>query len=298
MIDELRQMAIFAKTVEQGSFRAAGQVLRLSPSVVSHHIGQLEQRIGTPLLYRSTRRLSLTEDGKKLLTAALAMLDAAENGLKHISRDGETLMGSLRLTVPALLNNSALYSHVAAFSRKHEGVTICIDSSDTRRDIIADGYDVAIAMGPIKSSSLKTRHLFTVERVLVTSPEYADQKRTPVSPSDLTHWTWLELSQLRNEKTAFQNAEHRYLLSKRNHQFSVNDANALVGLVCAGAGIALLPLFLVQDYIQNGRLTTLLNDWTVPSQEVFAVWPPNVTANGVVTQFVQYLEESMTDREL
>ena len=89
MIDELRQIAIFAKTIEHGSFRATAQALRLSPSVVSHHVAQLEQRLGTALLYRTTRKLSLTPDGERLLHAAQAMIEAAEAGIQDITNKTE-----------------------------------------------------------------------------------------------------------------------------------------------------------------------------------------------------------------
>ena len=298
MIDELRQIAIFAKTVEEGSFRAAGQALRLSPSVVSHHVGQLEQRLGTPLLYRSTRKLSLTADGQKLLTAAHAMLEAAETGLKHISRDGEILSGSLRLTVPALLTRSDLFSHIASFSKDHSEVQLSVDSSDTRRDIIADGYDVAITLGPLKSSSLKARKLFQMKRVLVASPDYAIQHNSPETPADISEWRWLELNPVKHHRTVFYREKERQIVSKRRTQITANNANALVELVSAGAGLALLPRFLTEPYVNEGRLTYVLEEWEVAPMDIFAVWPPNVTTDGIVKKFVQFLSETIPDTDL
>lgn len=155
MIDELRQIFIFAKTVDHGSFRAAAKALRLSPSVVSHHVGQLEQSLGTALLYRSTRKLSLTPDGERLLSAAHTMIEAVEAGVQDIANQTRHVSGILRLTVPAVLGQSDLTDQFARFAVAYPQVRIDIDYSDSRRDIIGDGYDVAIRIGDLEDSSLK-----------------------------------------------------------------------------------------------------------------------------------------------
>jgi DNA-binding transcriptional LysR family regulator len=103
MLDQLRPLAVFAKTVETGSFRAAASALELSPSVVSHHIAQLETRLGVALLYRSTRRLALTRVGERLFQSARVMLEAAETGLDSVSRQSRQPVGELRITAPAVL---------------------------------------------------------------------------------------------------------------------------------------------------------------------------------------------------
>lgn len=298
MIDELRQIAIFAKTVEHGSFRAAGQALRLSPSVISHHVGQLEQHLGTPLLYRSTRKLSLTSDGRKLLVAANVMLEAAESGLRTISREGEKLSGSLRVTLPALLTYSGLLSNIAEFSNSHTEVQVSVDSSDDYHDIIADGYDVAITHGPVKNSSLNVEKLFQLDRLLVLSPEYAQKQLPPVSPADLVDWHWLEVNPVNHNRIQFQNGRKRVSVSKRRTQISVNNTNALLQLVVSGAGLAVLPRFLVEPHLKTGRLQCVLEEWEIESLEIFAVWPVNATTNGTVKSFVKYLCETATNDSL
>jgi len=161
MLDELRQIAIFAKTVDHGSFRAAAQALRLSPSVVSHHVGQLEKNLGTALLYRSTRKLSLTPDGERLLEAAHNMINAAETGLQLISQQSNEHSGVLRVTVPALFTQSFLTEQLAEFTLEYPKVHLTLDFSEFRRDLIADGFDLAIRAGDMKDSSLKSQLLFS-----------------------------------------------------------------------------------------------------------------------------------------
>ncbi len=293
MIDELKQIAIFAKTVEHGSFRAAGQALRLSPSVVSHHVAQLEKQLGTPLLYRSTRKLSLTSDGKKLLTAANAMLEAAELGFKNISREGNNLSGSLRLTVPALMTHTDLLRRIAFFSNSHSEVKVSIDSSDHRQDIIAEGFDVAIVPGPLKNSSLLTEKLYHIRRKLVTSPAYAKSQKKPESPADLTTWRWLEQCPVIHQRTEFSSARQKVSISKRRVQISVNSSHALLELVIAGGGLAVLPGFIVEPHLHEGHLQVVLEDWEIEPIELYACWAPNATSNGTAERFIQFLSDNI-----
>jgi len=293
MIDELRQIAIFAMTVKEGSFRAAGQALNLSPSVISHHVGQLERRLGTPLLYRSTRKLSLTEDGRILLNAAHTMLEAAETGLRNVSREDKDLSGTLRLAVPALLTQSDLFSHIADFSNKHLQVKLIVDCTDTHRNIIADGYDLAITPGPIKSSSLKSRKLYQMQRTLVVAAGYARKHHSPTTPTDLNNWQWLRLSSEINNRTTFYKEEQSLMNSNRLAHISANDTNALLELALANGGLALLPRFLVEPYVKQGRLIYLLEDWWVAPEDIFIVWPPNVSAESIVKKFVRFLSTTV-----
>jgi DNA-binding transcriptional LysR family regulator len=293
MIDELRQIAIFAKTIEHGSFRAAAQALRLSPSVVSHHVAQLEERLGTALLYRSTRKLSLTPDGERMLLAARTMIEAAENGLHEISSHTDQPSGILRLTLPAILSESEIIRHLADFSDQYPLVQLSLDFSDDRRDLISDGYDIAIRAGDMKDSSLKAQLLFKFERRLVASQAYLAERASPKAPADLETWDWLELAPVWNKKTEFHNARKRSTVKKLNSRISTNSAQTLSHLACAGAGLAIIPQYLAAPQVAAGKLTFVLPDWSVDPISVFAVWPPNAPKDGLIKQLVNYLKDNL-----
>ena len=292
MIDELRQIYIFAKTVDHGSFRAAAQALRLSPSVVSHHVGQLEQRLGTALLYRSTRKLSLTSDGERLLAAAHTMIDAVEAGVQDIANKTQQVSGILRLTVPAVLGQSDLTDQFAKFALAHPQVQLVIDFSDARRDLIADGYDAAIRVGDMEDSSLKARKLFEIRRRLVAAPSYLKARPKPLSPKDLKDWDWLELGPVWKNKPVFRNAGKSNVLSKLIFRISVNNVYALSHLARAGAGLAIIPEFIAEPYVSAGDLKYVLRDWAVDPVQVFAVWPPNAPKGGLIKRFVEFLGDT------
>ncbi len=291
MLDELRQIYIFAKTVDHGSFRGAAQSLRLSPSVVSHHVGQLEKRLGVALLYRSTRKLSLTADGERLLAAAHTMIDAVETGVHDIAYQTQQISGILRLTVPAFLGQSDLTNQFARFTLKNPKVQLEIDYSDARRDVIADGYDVAIRAGDMQDSSLKARKLFEMRRCLVAAPAYLKTRPKPSLPKDLTDWDWLEFGPVWNTKRVFKNSGKTSTLAKQSFRISVNDAYALSHLARAGAGVAIIPEFIAAPYVSTGELKHLLQDWSVDSINVYAVWPQNAPKGGLIKLFINFLSE-------
>ena len=290
MLDELRQIAIFAKTVDHGSFRGAAQALRLSPSVVSHHVGQLEARLGTALLYRSTRKLSLTEDGERLLTAAHDMIRAAESGLQDIVHQTQHLSGTLRLTAPAVLAQSRLMDQLAKFAVAYPRVNMSIDFSDDRRDIITDGYDVAIRVGEMKDSSLKALKLFDIQRRLVAAPEYLATKSKPKTPRELSDWDWLELAPVWRKKPTFRKAGKSQSVLKRNARISVNNVYALSQLTRAGAGLAIVPEFIAQPDVADGKLQYVLTDWVTDPVTTYVVWPSNAPKHGLIKHFVDFLK--------
>ncbi len=288
MLDQLRQIAIFARTVEHGSFRGAAQALRLSPSVVSHHISQLEQSLSTALLYRSTRRLALTDDGRRLMDAARDMLAAAEAGLQAVSDHSETPSGEIRVTAPAVLAQSDLPERIAAFAAAYPLVSLVLDFADQRRDLIRDGFDVAIRMGWLEDSQLISRRLNATERKLVCAPDLLRGKDEPQSPADLKAWPWLELTQV-GAGLSFRHKNGQRQEIRPDARIGVNDANAMAKLCESGAGLAVLPSFLIDKALAGGRLCALLPDWKPAEIGVYAVWPQNAPRRGLVGRFVDSL---------
>lgn len=289
MLDQLRQIAIFAKTVDHGSFRAAARALRLSPSVLSHHVTQLEESLGTALIYRTTRKLSLTADGERLLASARIMLEAAETGLQEVSNQHQQPSGMLRVTVPAVLAQSKLVDAMGRFAVSYPNVRLSLDFSDVRRELIGDGFDIAIRMGWLEDSSLKARTLFEVERRTVAATDYVTARGEPKTPEDLVSWDWLELAPVWHKKPEFKKGSKRVEIARPDSRISVNDAQALHRLTRLGAGLAIIPEFLIVDDVQSGALKLILPDWKVPAVGVHAVWPPNAPRDGLVRQFVGFL---------
>ncbi|AZZ92041.1 LysR family transcriptional regulator [Hahella sp. KA22] len=290
MIDDLRALAVFAKTVEAGSFRAAASALSLSPSVVSHHISGLETRLGVALLYRSTRRLSLTSEGERLFDHAKTMLAAAEAGLNAIAEQAAEPTGRLSITAPAVLARGPFTEDVAAFALAYPRVSLCINYSDIRQDLIRDGIDLAIRIGAMPDSALKSKKLFDLTRRLVASPHYLQSRATPSKPEDLLDWEWIGLKMRPNHKLLYNAAGecHRIDYSPR---ITVDSIDAVCQLAAAGLGLATPPAFLVEEDLRVGRLCDPLPGWNVDALGVYALWPPNAARESLTYRFIQFLQE-------
>jgi len=265
----------------------------LSASVVSHHVAQLEARLGTALLYRSTRRLSLTSDGEVLLASARDMIEAAEIGLRAVGDNAGEPSGVLRVTAPAVLAQSQFVDRIAAFANAFPRVELELDFSDLQRNVVRDGIDLAIRMGWLRDSALMARKLGEVERKVVAAQRYVARHKPPAKPADLEGWNWIEFSQV-SLKVEFRRRGHRAVRLRPKSNIQVNDANALCRLACAGTGVAILPDFLVQRGLKDGTIEHVLPEWRVSSVGVFAVWPQNAPKGGLTARFVDFIGSAKT----
>lgn len=290
MIDHLRHLAIFAKVVEHGTLRAAAKELRLSPSVVSHHITQLEEKLGVPLLYRSTRKFSLTRDGERLIGPAQTMLAAAEAGITKTLDHAAELSGTLRITAPALFARSPLADRMAQFVKDNPKVHLKLDYSEHRRDMIAEGIDVAIRVGWLEDSQLKARKLFDEVRICFVSPDYLEKRPIPQSPSQLEDWDWLELTPV-PLKLTFRKEAHEDIVIRPEPRFSADNATALYHMAANGVGLVVLPKFMAAEDLADNKIQVLFPDWELEAVGVYAVRPPNSPRDGLAAKFIEGLVE-------
>ena len=290
MIDRLRQMAIFAKTIDHGSFRGAAKELHLSPSVVSHHVSQLEEHLGVALLYRTTRKLALTQEGERLLTATRQMLESVEGELNALTASARDPSGELRITAPSVLSQSALTDMIASFAARYPRVHLTLDFSDIRKEIITEGFDIAIRMAirPGRNSP-SSRRLFRVERNLVAAPDFLSRLPSPQQPNDISDWQWLELSPVQDKVLTFRRDNDVQAVRRTAPGLACNDAQALYRLARAGAGLAVVPDFLATSDAANGAICHVLPDWKLEPVEVFAEWPANAPRHGLIRLFINHL---------
>ena len=288
MIDELRAMAIFATAVESGSFRGAAKKLQLSPSVISHHISKLEQQLGTTLLYRSTRKLSLTDNGKKLFSSTQMMIQAAENGLSDIASQSAEPSGNLTLTIPAMFAKSQLMDDIGAFATLYPKIKLSISVSDLAQDLVRDGIDLAIRIGDLPDSNLKCKRLFDMPRTLVVSSEVAKLRGPVKHPLELATWDWIGLK---------MRPQHKVLISGTGEKIQVNyqprisldSMEAVCQLTLAGLGLSSPATFMVDNAIEQGLLTHILPNWKIPSLGVYALWPDHAFQKTLSHRLVEFL---------
>lgn len=286
MLDQLRQVAIFAKTIDHGSFRGAAREIGLSPSVVSHHISALEEHLGVALIYRTTRKLALTKEGEQLLASTHPMFEAVEGVLSELSNSASNPAGELRVATPSILIHSQLTDMLSVFSMQHPGVKLILDYSDERQDIITGGYDIAIRMGLKRKSASTTRALFQVQRRLVASSDYLKNCPSVTTPQEIEDWDWIELTPVRHIKPTFRKPKSKQRTIKPVAHIAANDALAVYHLARAGAGLAVVPELLAVEGIKSGAVKYVLPDWKLDPIEVFAAWPSNAPRNGLINLLV------------
>ena len=287
MLDLLRAIAVFAKTVEAGSFRGAARRLALSPSVVSHHMTQLEIALGVSLLYRTTRQFSLTEHGKRLYDEARNMVAAAERGMAALSSDADDPSGQLRIAMPASLLSEDVYAGLAAFAAAFPRVGLAMHFSDVQIDIIGQGVDVALRAGAMKNSSLWSKKLYAFERTLVATPGYLAKQPIPRTPQALTASEWVRLSS-RPPTATFVHRGRKQTI-EFSSRLVVDSGVGLLQLACQGLGLAMVPAAMARADLASGRLVEVLPTWKLESLAVYAVWPAGVSS-GLVQRLVAYLE--------
>lgn len=291
MIDQLRAMAIFREVAETGSFRGAAKTLKLSPSVVSHHVSQLEEQLGTALLYRSTRRISLTDDGHKLFAASQKLVAAANEGLSALHKSVEQPAGRLRIeTIGNVFERSPHIDNLVAFARQHPKIELSISFSDRRADIFGSDCDVALRAGWLEDSQYKVRKLFNLKRVLIASPSYMAGRKTPKTADDLAELHWIKFSQLPINRQLTNSSGD---MPKFNAKIAieVDGVVPMCEMARNGMGLASVPRLQVEDDIKNGTLLEIFPAWNLSAVGVYAIWPNNVSQDSLSLRFVRFMAE-------
>lgn len=290
MIDDLRAMTLYVRTVELGSFRACADSFKLSPSVVSHHISQLEKKYGIALLYRSTRKLSQTHEGKAFFEFASQMVASAQDALNVLNGESVTPFGRLTISLPAGLTGSAFMTKISEFIKKYPQINVSLVLTDQQVDLISDGIDIAIRTGTLKDSSLKTRNLGFVRRTLVCAPDYYAKQPVPNHPTDLSSWDWVRLKMLPAKRSFHHKTQARCEVPYES-RLEVDSVEAMYQMTKNGLGLSSPPDYTVKDDISNGTLVEVLPDWHVTDKKVSAVWPSNVAQLSLTMRFLNHMAE-------
>jgi DNA-binding transcriptional LysR family regulator len=288
MIDKLRSIAVFATVVDQGSFRGAARNLSLAPSRVSEIVSHLEAELGVTLLYRTTRQISLTHEGRLLHEKAKDMLAAAELGLDAVNPLSNEPTGSLRISAPAFIAHTQLMETFARFVKTYPRVDMNFHFSDNRSDLIKDGFDVAIRAGWLEDSEFMTRSIGHSERFLVASQDYFAARARPKTPADLDEWDWIRFA-MRPDQTKLTSRKGQVVTVTGKSTVTVNSAEALYEFAASGLGVTAIPEHLACRGFDRGELVQVLPDWRLQPLGLFAVWPKQSRRENLTTFFVRFL---------
>lgn len=299
MIDDIRYAIVFAKIVATGSISAGAEALGLSTATASAHLGKLEKNLGVALLYRNTRKLSLTTDGAQLYETASAMLALYESGLIEFKQRSMSTQQHLRLALPSILVNHPQFNQALAdFVHQHPQATLALFYSDVRSDIISEQVDVALRIGDLPDSSFKARHLFSLARSMVAHPQWQQQHPPITTPPQLASLPWIGLHMLPSQRQLQHVVTGEQVLVCYQAKISVDNVEAAYRLACAGMGVSTPPTFLCQAALGAGTMQVLLPDWAMAPIQVHALWPNNVASSSIAYALVQHLHQAFTGRLL
>lgn len=292
-------MAIFARVVDAGSFSAAAADLGLSKSAVSKAVARLEDRLGSRLLNRTTRKLSLTEAGALYYDGCRRMLSEAETADQAVTRLATAPRGRLRVNAPMSFGTLHVAPCLPDFLARFPDLDIDLTLEDRPVDLVKEGYDLAVRIGSLPDSSLVAQRLGPNRRLLCAAPGYLAEQGAPARPEALVDHACLIYSYASEGPLwRFRSAEGEVQL-RLSGRLRINNGDALRAAALAGGGIALLPSFLVGDDLRAGRLLRVLPDWQDAYEAaIHAVYPASRNLSPKVRAFVDFLAERFGRAEL
>ncbi|BCX69611.1 LysR family transcriptional regulator [Pseudomonas izuensis] len=292
-MDKLNAMATFVRVVERGSFSAVARELQTSQPTISKVLRALESQLGGKLLARSTRRLSLTDEGQRYYNQCrqiLAAVDAAENSFQS---GREIIAGPLRIGSSVSFGRLQIATRLPEFLRRHPEVQIDLQLSDQNQDLVSEGLDVTFRIGALNDSGLIARHIGITHRVTVATPDYLVQHGLPQTPEELSRHNCLLFNLLTSQNFwIYEKDTQRYEVRIKGNAQS-NNSEAIREMVLGGLGIALSPVWLFSEDLKAGRVTAILQEYTAQSLPIHAVSPANRRQSARVKAFVDYMSQAL-----
>lgn len=290
-MDSLAALQTFVKVVELGSFARAAERLERSTSVVSRQIADLEAHLGVRLLQRTTRRLSLTDAGQAFYERAVQLVADLHDAETSVRANATELRGRLRVTCGVTFGVRYLAPALAAFARRHPAIELDLDLSDRRVDLVEEGFDLGIRIGPVLHQGLIARRLGSSRMVCCAAPDYLASAREPLEhPADLARHRCLSYTQLAVPNTwRFRGPGEEPVEVRVPPGHRANNGRMLVALAVAGLGITCEPDFIVAPEIQSGRLNKVLSRYRPEEAAISAVYPSRKHLSAKVRQLVDDL---------
>lgn len=284
-MDHLDSLRVFVSVATHGSFAEAARRLRLSPSVVTRSVADLEQRLGLMLLHRTTRSVRLTDRGEIYLESSRRILADIETSDAQVRGANAAPRGLLNITAPILFGRLHVLPIVSKTLKQHSELTIRLTLSDRYVHLADEGVDLAIRIGPLADSSLMATKLGAVNRVLVASPAYLEARGLPRTPRDL----------IDHDIVAFENVdatnEWRFDADRKTVRVSprlmVNSADAAIAAAEDGLGITRALSYQVREGVLAGRLVLLLSEQMPETLPVSAVFPARRLTSANLNAFLE-----------
>jgi len=296
-MDRLLGMQLFIRVVETGSFSKASADLGITQPTATKHVAALEQHLGARLFHRSTRGVTPTEIGTLYYEKCVLIARELEEADNLASLQQSRVRGQLRVSTSVAFGRRVLVPLVIGFMREHPQLQIDLSFDDRYVNLVEQGVDVAIRMGQLADSSLGATYLGINPWVVVASPEYLAQRGVPAHPGELGQHSALIYSTVQgDERWRFTGPEGQALQVPVQGPLRSNNLSALLAAARAGMGLAALPWYVAHASVSDGSVRPVLNPWTLPSQEIHAVFPSPRLVPSKVTGLIAWLQGHFDDQ--
>lgn len=265
----LDRMRTFVRVAERGSLSAVARELGVGQSTVTRQLRELEHALGVPLLSRTTRRVAVTEEGRSYHAACVRILRLVDQAADEARGARGAHAGSVRMSCSAAIGVRHVARLVFAFQDRHPAIGVDLSLTDERIDLVREGVDVALRLGPLSDSSLKLRPLGFSRRLLVASPAYLERHGTPLTPGDLVTHEGLRMSNIAGSETLdLLRPDGGRVCVAFGGRLRIDHGLAAREALLAGRGIGPAHHWLVDDLLADGRLCAVLPDYSLPPVRV------------------------------
>ena len=291
----LERMRTFVRVAERGSMLAVARELGVGQSTVTRHLRELEEAVGVPLLSRTTRRVTMTEEGSRYYASSIQVLRLVEQAADEARGARGATAGTVRISSTAAFGVLHATRLIFAFQDRHPDIAVDLSLTDERIDLVRDGIDIALRLGPLTDSSLKLRPLGQSERLLVASPSYLAERGRPLVPEDLAGHEGIRMSNVAGSNMLFlrgpKGDDHAVPFEGRlriDHGLAAREA------LGAGRGIAPAHRWLIDDMLADHRLEVILSAYSLPPVPLSMLIVPERAGIGRVRLLVEFLAERIS----
>ena len=296
-MDKFAALQAFTAVVDAGSFQAASERLGITKSVVSRRVSQLEQSLQCRLLHRTTRKLSLTDEGKQFYQRAMQILSELEDAELETTHKSMEVRGRIKLAAPLSFGLLHLSSTLDEFLKQHPSIELELDLNDRNVNLVEDGFDMAVRIGQLEDSSLIAKRIGTSRNITCASTSYLDKHAPIEMPEDLSRHVALQYANISYaEQWRYKDADGKVRQGKPQIRIRSNNGETLARSAISGLGLVSGPSFILGGHIASGDLVTVLENFERPAAGIYALYPPGRLIPRRVQALTEFLAAQFGDK--
>jgi DNA-binding transcriptional LysR family regulator len=290
-MDKLKQIEAFVDVIEKGSMARAALEQGITPVVLGRRIDALEKRLGVKLMHRTTRHLTLTEQGTVFLDHCRKLLDELDRAEQEVSEGRHKATGHLVVSTPAAFGRKHVAPHAPAFLKANPDVQISFNLTDRVVDLVREGYDLGIRIGGAIDPNFVAAKLASNRRVVCGTPDYFERNGIPRTLEDLEHHNCLAFNlQGGQQRGWFFQQQGKPVTIRVDGNLDCNDGELLHRWACEGLGLAWRSTWEIQSELASGELITVLDDYALPVYDIVAVYPQQRHLPAKIRFFIDWLK--------